>query len=334
MIKKVLIVCSEYWIKQIYLDCIIKNKLRNIILISNKKNEFIKKSIANDKLNTDFKVTKNLSFMWLKNQINLSNSIIISFGSPWIISNDIIKRYKNKIFNIHQSALPQMRGAVNSYIALYNIRAIQSNIHMITNKIDEGDVVYKRDIYIDRKLKLPEEINNYIQQENRLMLSDFIKDHVFKKKKIKIYKQNEFFSTYNPRLKAEINGWINWNNDVYELERFLNAFDEPYPGAHTMLHGKKVVLKDADYSCSDASKHNFENGMVLRKFMNKIVISANKGSIYVGKILIGKKNIINKIKPGDIFYTPDKKLEFSKRKNIFIHKKRIYTKKRKIKKNL
>ena len=44
--------------------------------------------------------------------------------------------------------------------------------------------------------------------------------------------------------------------------RFLNAFDEPYPGAHTMLHGKKVVLKDADYSCSDASKHNFENGML------------------------------------------------------------------------
>ena len=41
MIKKVLIVCSEYWIKQIYLDCIIKNKLRNVILISNKKNAFI-----------------------------------------------------------------------------------------------------------------------------------------------------------------------------------------------------------------------------------------------------------------------------------------------------
>ena len=45
MIKKVLIVCSEYWIKQIYLDCIIKNKLRNVILISNKKNAFIEENI-------------------------------------------------------------------------------------------------------------------------------------------------------------------------------------------------------------------------------------------------------------------------------------------------
>ena len=47
-----------------------------------------------------------------------------------------------------------MRGAVNSYIALYNIRAIQSNIHVITNKIDEGDVVYKRDIYIEQKTEI------------------------------------------------------------------------------------------------------------------------------------------------------------------------------------
>ena len=240
MIKKVLIVCSEYWIKQIYLDCIIKNKLRNVILISNKKNAFIEENILKNKLNTNFKVTKNLNFRWLKNQTNLSNSVFISFGSPWIITNEIIKKFKNRIFNIHQSALPLMRGAVNSYIALYNIRAIQSNIHVITNKIDEGDVVYKRDIYIDRKLKLPVEINNHIQRENRLMLSDFKKENKIFNKKIRKYKQNEFFSTYNPRLKAEINGWINWNNDVFELERFLNAFDDPYPGAHTMLHGKKL----------------------------------------------------------------------------------------------
>ena len=71
--------------------------------------------------------------------------------------------------------------------------------------------------------------------------------------------------------------------------------------------------------------------MVLRKFMNKIVISVNRGSLYVDKVLLGK-NIKNKIKPGDIFYTPENKLQLIKRKNIFIHKKRIYTKKRKIKK--
>ena len=98
-----------------------------------------------------------------------------------------------------------------------------------------------------------------------------------------------------------------------------------------MLHGKKVILKDVDYSCADAAKHNFENGMVLRKFMNKIVISVNRGSLYVDKVLLGKKNIKNKIKPGDIFYI--QKINHSiKRKNIFIHKKRIYTKKRKLKK--
>ena len=81
MIKKVLIVCSEYWIKQIYLDCIIKNKLRNVILISNKKQCLHRRKYFKNKLNTNFKVNKNLNFRWLKNQTNLSNSVFISFGS-------------------------------------------------------------------------------------------------------------------------------------------------------------------------------------------------------------------------------------------------------------
>ena len=31
--------------------------------------------------------------------------------------------------------------------------------------------------------------------------------------------------------------------NVYELDRFINAFEDPYPYARTMIHGKTVILK-------------------------------------------------------------------------------------------
>ena len=39
-------------------------------------------------------------------------------------------------------------------------------------------------------MKLPVEINNHIQRENRLMLSDFIKEHIETKKLENINKMN------------------------------------------------------------------------------------------------------------------------------------------------
>ena len=42
-----------------------------------------------------------------------------------------------------------------------------------------------------------------------------------------------------PRLKTNLNGWIDWSQNVYELERFIGAFDQPYAGAKTYLHGNK-----------------------------------------------------------------------------------------------
>ena len=65
--------------------------------------------------------------------------------------------------------------------------------------------------------------------------------------------------------------------------------------------------------------------------MGKLIISVKSGSLYVGKVLLGKRNILKDLKPGEIFYTPELKLDLIKRKNLFIQNKKIYTNKKKIK---
>ena len=332
MSKNLILVTNDYWAKEYYKESILPNNLKKLTLITEKKNKNLLELVKNNNLNHNVLYTKKLSLNWLKKNVNLKNSFLISAGSPWLIDQKVINQFKNKIFNVHQSALPAMRGAVNSFIRLYNIRAIQTSIHLLEKKIDEGDIVFTRDVYIKRTINTPLEINEYLQKQNRLMLKDFINETLIRKKRIIKTKQNNFFSSYNPRLNSDINGWINWNLEAHMLDSQINAFDDPYPGARTYIHGKKVILKDVDFSYSDQARHSFEYGMILRRFLGKLVVSVNKGSIYIGKVFLGKKNIVNKLKPGEIFYTPEKKINLIKRKNLFINKKKIYTKKRKLKK--
>ncbi len=324
MNKKKLIILSDHVFAEAYIqNSVLPAKINKFDLITNKKNENLLKLIKFHKINCNIHIVKKLTPKWIKSKFNIKNSLLVSAGSTWIIKPDIIKLFKKNILNLHQSALPSLRGAVASYVKLFEIRALQTCLHVVTEKIDEGDIVFSKDIFISKEHDTPHKISTLLQRNNRELLKDFLISYFIKKKKIVYTKQNEFFGSYMPRLKSKINGWIDWSLNVYELERFIGAFGDPYPGAKTMIHGKIVSLLDVQLSCMESSRHSFENGMVLRKFLNMIVISVNGGSLYVKKVIMGNKNIINKIVPGDIFYTSIKKLDIGKRKNIYVLKNKL-----------
>ena len=319
MNKRKLILLSDKTFLESYIhDSVIPSKIKNFDVITNEKNPKLSKLLKN--YNCKIYVVKKISNYFFKKNFDIKNSLLISAGSTWLIKSDIIKLFNKNILNIHQSPLPSLRGAVASYAKLFEIRAFQTCIHVINEQIDKGSVVVQKDIFIDKKYDTPLKINNYLQKNNRELLKDFLISYFIKKKKVSYLKQNEFFSSYMPRLKTDLNGWIDWSQNVYELERFIGAFDQPYAGAKTYLHGKQVSLMDVQLSCMEPSRHFFENGMVIRKFMDNIVISTIGGTLYVKKVIQKNENIIQKIIPGDIFYTKIKNLDFSKRKNIYIKK--------------
>ena len=335
MIKKKLVIISDFYFALSYLkESIIPSSIKEFDIITNKRNPKFLELVKSNKIDCKFHLVNKLSARWIKKNIDIKNSLVISAGSTWIIKDEIIKLLKENLLNIHQSPLPSLRGSVASYVKLFEIRAWQTSLHVVKKQLDKGKIVHSKDIFIGKENDTPLKINNLIQKKNRELLKEFLINYFIKKNKISYSKQNEFFSSYMPRLKAQLNGWIDWSLNVYELERFIGAFGDPYSGAKTMIHGKQVELFDVELSCMEASRHPFENGMVIRKFLDTIVVSVEGGSLYIRKILLSKKNIIDKIKPGDIFYTKVEKINQQKRKNIFIDKsQRIFTNKKiKIKK--
>ena len=67
---------------------------------------------------------------------------------------------------------------------------------MVTDKIDKGDIIFTKDVFISKENDTPIKINECLQRNNRVLLKDFLISYFIKKKTIKYNKQNEFFGSY------------------------------------------------------------------------------------------------------------------------------------------
>lgn len=94
----------------------------------------------------------NLNYMTYNQPINLEFcqkyhiTTIISFGYRYIIENDIVKFYKNKIFNVHISYLPFNRGADPNLWSFIEESPKGVTIHAIDEGIDTGGIYIQEEI--------------------------------------------------------------------------------------------------------------------------------------------------------------------------------------------
>ena len=114
-----------------------KKKTRLIKFLRNKKN-FVK-VYGNKYLN--------------KNVIEKSD-LIISFGYKKIISNDLLNISKKPIINLHISYLPYNRGAHPNFWSFIDDTPKGVTIHEMNEKIDKGDILFRKKIFFKRSIDL------------------------------------------------------------------------------------------------------------------------------------------------------------------------------------
>jgi methionyl-tRNA formyltransferase len=81
------------------------------------------------------------------------SDLIISFGFRKIISENIIKKLKKKIINIHLSYLPFNRGAHPNFWSFIENTPAGVSIHEIDKGIDSGNIIFRKKIYFNTGLK-------------------------------------------------------------------------------------------------------------------------------------------------------------------------------------
>lgn len=245
-----------------------------------------------------------------------------AFSLTWrtLIKNAFIDYFEGRVLNLHPTILPKERGgAAYSWRILNGSNEISSTIHLIEKKYDTGKIILQKNDEL--KIKLPRPID-FMKSTNKiydLIMLELI-DLIEINRPIILSKQNEMDNTYLQRLHTETNGAINWEWEIYEIEKFIRAFSDPYPGAFTFVGDKKIAILDAEIKNTE-SFHPLGYGKVLAKFDNGFVdIMCNGGTLTIKSVKLD--DAINQSKPSkclknsDTLFTSNEILQNAKVKSL------------------
>ena len=84
----------------------------------------------------------------LNNQVEF----IISYGYRHIISDQILSHFSLRAVNLHISFLPYARGAHPNFWSIAEDSPTGVTIHLLDKGLDTGNILFQREVYIDRDL--------------------------------------------------------------------------------------------------------------------------------------------------------------------------------------
>tara|TARA_B100000378_G_C17923242_1_gene370497 strand:+ start:89 stop:721 length:633 start_codon:yes stop_codon:yes gene_type:complete len=180
-------------LKAIIDKCSKKNVPAKVIaIISNnptasglKLNGKFEKIIINNKLNK-----KKFEIELQNNLKKLKPNLICLAGFMKVLSPFIIKKWKNKIINVHPSLLPSLKG-LNTHERALNAGTKKSGctIHFVDESLDGGPIIAQVPTVIDKKMTSKELSNKILKMEHKIYPEVV---NLFARKKISIKKNKVF----------------------------------------------------------------------------------------------------------------------------------------------
>ncbi len=249
---------------------------------------------------------------YLIKNFEVENTLFVSFGCRYIFKErDISVFFKNNLVNFHGSRLPYDAGAGHfSWRIMKGDKIENQLVHLINKQIDKGPIIYSENTIFPSSCKIPIDYEIYSKKTFLNFYKNIIK-HLKFGKKFDLKHQPDYIGSYFPRLNTNIHGWINWDLKSYQVERFIDAFDDPYPGASTMINNKVVRIKKVFLSGGESNSHPFMSGLIFRHDRRWLCVNSVDNNVFLIKEVLNSKgkNIISNLKVGDRFYTPTNKLE-------------------------
>lgn len=249
--------------------------------------------------------------------------LIISAGAPWIFNDEFLSAFDPiGIFNIHGTPLPQDKGGtIVSWLILNKKRLGNSIIHKIVREPDAGPVLMSKEFIYPASCHFPFDYLIEYNKQQEILVTELCLEWI--KGNIDLSKTSEqphYLSTYWPRLKTNLNAWINWSWTGNDIELFVRAFDEPYLGALTTWRGNQVHLKKCFFQ-QDTHFHPFQFGLIFRvrktDDLHYLAIAVEGGTLYCEDCKDENGNsLMNKIKEGDRFQTKENKLFEAQKRTV------------------
>ncbi|TDT71986.1 formyltetrahydrofolate-dependent phosphoribosylglycinamide formyltransferase [Hypnocyclicus thermotrophus] len=150
------------------IECVISD--REAYGIERAKKHNIKTYLFNRK-----ELKKNL-FNEIEKVISNDIDLIILAGFLSIVSSEFIKKWENKIINIHPSLLPKFGGkgmyGMNVHRAVVENKEIESGctVHFVTNEIDGGEIIAQKKVPVYEKDTAEDVQKRVLEKEHELLV--------------------------------------------------------------------------------------------------------------------------------------------------------------------
>lgn len=144
---------------------------------------------------------------------------------------------------IHASLLPKYRGGAPLVWAIINgEKETGVTLFHLASGVDDGDIVMQRKFRIEPEDTCATVYVKATTASIRLLRKalPLIEEGTAPRKP-----QDHTHATSYPQRKPE-DGFIDWSSDAKRIRDFIRAQTRPYPGAYTVISGKKITLWDAD----------------------------------------------------------------------------------------
>ncbi len=227
-------------------------------------------------------------FIKILKKLNPEGIVVVAFGQK--LGDKILSLPEYGCINLHASLLPEYRGASPIHQAIINGDGLTGVTTMYMNKgWDTGDIIYKKEVEIDRKDTVGLLHDRLAITGARLLVKTLLD---IEKGTAPREKQDETRASYSPKINKKT-GKINWSlpaEEIYNLVRGVN----PWPGAYTKLEGQ--LLKIWQVSPTDLTGKNKltgEPGEIISAEPDQgIIVKTGKGFLKIDELqLAGRKRM-------------------------------------------
>ncbi len=239
-------------------------------------------------------------------------TLAISIGAPWFFDKVFLEESMGgKMLNLHGTHLPRSRGGtLFSWQIMSGQRTGMCLLHQMTEALDAGEIIDFEEFIYPAHCRKPVDFIQYYEVKNIAFLKHFLAKWGAGAIGLPLAAQPEYLSTYWPRLRADVHGWLDWSWPSTELERFICAFDEPYGGARCRWRGQEIIIRDAWAQSLDGHTHPFQWGLVTRNNGQWLNVAAQGGELLLCSVSDQDGlDLLPLIKPGDRLFSSPTDLE-------------------------
>ncbi|MBP9098125.1 MAG: methionyl-tRNA formyltransferase [Ferruginibacter sp.] len=173
---------------------------------------------------------------------------ILVIGWYYLIPGSMLAMAPKGAAGIHGSLLPKYRGNAPFVWAMINGEAETGiSLFYFDDGIDTGDIIAQQSIPIDEQDTIKDILDKAQAASIKVLLENLSK---IASGTASRWQQQHEKATYFPKRTPD-DGLIDWTWDSRRIRNFIRAQTKPYPGAYTIINGKKVIIWDADITTDE-----------------------------------------------------------------------------------